>query len=165
MPSTKDGLQEDVEGALTIIPAEGDGPTYEIEDRLHRGRGARPPLEPVNVPKNAPSIEVEGDDDSKPKTVVRFKESEDLLEVAISFEIPNYPPFSIKLINMSWQLMEDIDYIQHASEDERNITMLTDFFHEYVQGGPRAVPIGHTGTVFNCIRAYMTYKSDSSLKN
>lgn len=160
MPKAKEAVQE---GAVTIIPADPDNetPGFEILDRT---RGPSPRPDPVQVPSNAPSITVT-DEDTDVETVVRFKESEDMLDVAISFEIPKFPPFTIKLINMSWQLMEDIDDIQHAPKEQQNISMLTSFFHEYVDGGPRSVPIAHTRTVFECIKAYMTYKSDQSLGN
>lgn len=167
MPNSKQKKQQqevvEQSAATMVIPAQpGEGQTFEIYDRK---RGPSQPLPPVEVPNNAPAIQITDDEGEETGTVARFDEAPDLLSVAISFEIPNVPKFSIKLINMHWGLMEDIEDIQNTPEEQQNTGLITGFFHEYVEGGPRAVPIGHTRTVFNCIKAYMQYKSDTSLKN
>jgi len=72
-------------------------------------------------------------------------------------------PFVIKLQNMTWGLLEDMERIQdlEAQKDEgaksEAASLLLGFWREYVVGGPRAVPIKHTGTVFKAIFGYMKH--------
>lgn len=78
---------------------------------------------------------------------------DDVGNVTASFPSMNgVAPFEITLQNMHWGLIEDLD--KFSDEDADNMALLG-FFHEYVVGGPRAIPIKHTMTVFNAIRGYI----------
>ena len=83
---------------------------------------------------------------------VTFSEDE-VGNITASFPSMNgSKPFVIKLQNMHWGLIEDLDRFGEEAAENR---LLLDFFNEYVVGGPRAIPIKHTMTVFNAIRAYI----------
>jgi hypothetical protein len=92
-------------------------------------------------------------------TKATFRENEDDT-VTASFVNGNVEkPFEITLQNMTWGLMEDIDAIQQQrdSDDNPPLSLILDFFREYVFGGPRAVPLKHTRTVFEAITGYMSH--------
>ena len=92
---------------------------------------------------DAPQIEV---------PTVTFSEDE-AGNITASFPSMNgAKPFVVKLQNMNWGLIEDLD---RFGEEEAENRQLLEFFNEYVVGGPRAIPIKHTMTVFNAIRAYI----------
>src|SRR3972149_5735614 len=69
-------------------------------------------------------------------------------------------PFSITLQNMNWGLVEDLEHMG----DEQDTSAILRFFHDYVAGGPKAIPFKHTLTVFQAIRAYIE-QSIETLKN
>ncbi len=83
---------------------------------------------------------------------VEFSEDDAGIITASFPSMNGHKPFVVKLQNMHWGLVEDLDGFDDEAADNR---MLLDFFREYIVGGPRAVPIAHTMTVFNAIRAYI----------
>jgi hypothetical protein len=90
---------------------------------------------------------------------VEFSEDE-VGNVTASFPPMNgVGPFSVTLQNMHWGLVEDLDAFGDESTD--NMALLG-FFREYIVGGPRAVPIKHTMTVFNAIRGYIEKVSEDT---
>jgi len=92
-------------------------------------------------------------------TVVFSENTDDT--VTASFPSMNgTPSFEVRLKNMHWGLIEDIERMAGKS----STTDVLKFFEEYIVGGPRAVPFKHTMTVFNAIRGYIEYAS-SSAKN
>ena len=71
--------------------------------------------------------------------------------------------FSITLKELNWGLFEDIDRIQSA-EGSDSMRAMVGFFNDHVEGGAKAVPIKHTGTAMNAVRAYMDHVNDSQKK-
>lgn len=83
---------------------------------------------------------------------VEFSEDEEGIVTATFPSMNGVAAFTIQLQNMNWGLLETLDGF--SEEDATNKDLLG-FFHEYIVGGPRAVPIKHTMVVFQAIRAYM----------
>ncbi len=82
---------------------------------------------------------------------VQFHEHDDGTVTASFPSMNGTEPFDVKLQNMHWGLVEDLEQMGEAAE---NADLLS-FWREYVVGGPRAIPFKHTLTVFEAIRAYI----------
>lgn len=93
-------------------------------------------------------------------TTATFKENLEDDTVTATFRNGNIEkPFEITLQNMNWGLMEDVeDILQRRASDDDDLSLDTilDFFREYVSGGPKAVPLKHTRTVFKAITGYLS---------
>lgn len=96
---------------------------------------------------------------AKTVTTANFRENDDETITATFVNGSIASPFEITLQNMHWGLMEDIDAIQQQRDSDENppLTLILDFFREYVSGGPKAVPLKHTRTVFEAITGYMAH--------
>jgi len=92
---------------------------------------------------------------------VTFSEDDEGNVIASFPSMNGTKPFVITLQNMHWGLVEDIDNMRVGDAENRD---LLGFFREYVVGGPRAIPLKHTLTVFEAIRAYIE-QSSTSAKN
>lgn len=90
------------------------------------------------------------------ETKVKIEELEDGSAV---FEFPEQK-FTIQLKELTWALFEDVDKIQQAEGNDRMRATLH-FFNTYVVGGPRAVPLKHTGTAMDAIGAYMSHVNNA----
>lgn len=92
-------------------------------------------------------------------TTAKFRENDDETITATFLNGSVGNPFEITLQNMHWGLMEDLDTIQQRRDSDENppLSLILDFFREYIAGGPKAVPLKHTRTVFEAIAGYMSH--------
>ena len=69
--------------------------------------------------------------------------------------------FELVRENMTWGLFQDIEAMQQVADDKRMGTML-EFLSTYVVGGPKAVPLEHTETIFTAITLYASESMNAS---
>lgn len=113
-----------------------------------------------------PDQEAEGipDDVALEKTdevEIKFTRQPDGSIVGQAPSMNGLPPYDFELQNMNWGLFEDIEDMQQVPDEKRMETML-DFLTTYIVGGPRAVPLEHTRTIFEAITTYASISMDSS---
>lgn len=89
---------------------------------------------------------------------VTFSENDNDTVTASFPSMNGAKPFEVTLKNMHWGLIEDIERMG----TESNVKAMLQFFEDYVEGGPRAVPFKQTLDVFNAIRGYIEYASKAA---
>lgn len=93
------------------------------------------------------------------ETKVRIDEKDDGSAV---FEFVD-EKFTIALKELNWGLFEDVDRIQ-STEGNEQLKAMVGFFNDHVVGGAKAVPLKHTTTAMDAVRAYMDHVGSAQKK-
>lgn len=124
------------------------------------GEAKYAPLPAQNVEPAAelkPGMDLETTDEVD----IRFTETEDGRIIGQVPPMMGKTAYNFELQSMDWGLFQDIEAMQKVPDEERMNSML-DFLIRYVVGGPRAVPLKHTRTIFEAITKYAGYAMDDS---
>jgi hypothetical protein len=109
----------------------------------------------------------------QPLLRVTFEEQEDGSVIASFPALKGSKPFTVQLYEPTWEMIDDVHDLttkksvegEESDKEIVNLKDITNFFRKYIVGGPGAVPIRHTRTVFEAVGGYVKFSMQAATKN
>lgn len=103
----------------------------------------------------APGPRSNGEVEKQRVTFVELGEDEETIQVTFH-PFQEDRGFQLTLINANWTMFDLVEDIRKAAgTEEPSAALISQFFRQHVQGGPAAVPLKRTRTVFDAVSQYL----------